>query len=173
MMAHIEDQSKNLKPVLSKCQLGVECSQKPDATKQSGKEDKTLNDRETVSIAKKDIVKSCVKRTYTKRKYTKRKELDKNISCKTKKKDAQVSGKRKSDENDLRMVKRTKIHEDDIVLPDFARIKQSDLRSKRLEKINQELNVTFIITSEEGLEVKARTCEGTCMRVSNTREIVV
>ena len=164
IMAHIEDQSKNLKPVLSKCQLGVEeYSQKPDATKQSGKEDKTLNDRETASIAKKDIVKSCVKRTYTKRKYTKRKELDKNISCKTKKKDAQASGKRKSDENDLRMVKRTKIHEDDIVLPDFARIKQSDLRSKRLEKINQELNVTFIITSEEGLEVKARTCEGTCM----------
>lgn len=162
IVAHIEDQSKNLKPVLSESQKDVEYFQNSDATKQQEKEGKTLNNRKTASIAKKDIVKSRGKRTYTKRKYTKRKELDKNISCKTKKKDTQISGKRKADENDLRMVKRTKIDEDDIVLPDFARIKQSDLRSKRLEKVNQELNVTFIITSEEGLEVRARTCEGTC-----------
>ena len=162
IMAHIEDQSKILQPVLSASQQDMEYFEKSDATKQQEKEGKILNDGKTASIAKKDIVKSRGKRTYTKRKYTKRKELDKNISCKTKKKDTQVSGKRKGDENDLRTAKRTKIDEDDIVLPDFARIKQSDLRSKRLEKVNQELNVTFIITSEEGLEVKARTCEGTC-----------
>lgn len=139
----------------------MEYFEKCDATKQQEKEDETLNGRKTASITKKDIVKSRGKRTYTKRKYTKRKQLDKNVSCKTKKKDTQISGKRKGDENDLRTAKRTKIEEDDIVLPDFARIKQSDLRSKRFEKVNQELNVTFIITSEEGLEVKARTCEGT------------
>ena len=160
IMAHIEDQSKNMKPVVLESQQGVDYYQKLQASKQQGKEDKTLNNGKTGSISKKDIVKSRGKRTYTKRTYTKRKGLDKDTNDKTKKSDGQVSTKRKSDGNCLRTVKRTKIDEDDIVLPDFARVKQSDLRSKRLEKVNQELNVMFIITSEEGLEVKARTCEG-------------
>ena len=160
IMAHIEDQSKNMKPVVLESQQGVDYYQKLQASKQQGKEDKTLNNGKTGSISKKDIVKSRGKRTYTKRTYTKRKGLDKDTNDKTKKSNGQVSTKRKSDGNCLRTVKRTKIDEDDIVLPDFARVKQSDLRSKRLEKVNQELNVMFIITSEEGLEVKARTCEG-------------
>ncbi len=161
IMAHVEDQSRNLKPVVSESQQGVKYYRKLQASEQQEKKDKTLNNGETGSISKKDIVKSRGKRTYTKRTYTKRKGLDKDGNGKSKKNDGPVSAKRKNDENCLRSVKRTKIAEDDIVLPDFARVKQSDLRSKRLEKVNQELNVMFIITSEEGLEVKAKTCEGT------------
>ena len=166
IMAHVEDQSKNLKPVVSESKEGVEYYQKLQA--QQKERDKTLNNRDTSSISKKDIVKSRGKRTYTKRTYTRRKGLDKDANNKTKKNDEPVSTKRKSVENCLQTVKKTKIAEDDIVLPDFARVKQSDLRSKRLEKVNQELNVMFSITSEEGLEVKARTCEGTFNLLSST-----
>ncbi|XP_028401347.1 histone-lysine N-methyltransferase 2A-like [Dendronephthya gigantea] len=157
IMAHLENQSKILKPVVSESRQGVEYNQKLQAEKDEGKN--ALNNKETGSINKEDIVKNCGKRAYTKRKYTKRKSVDKNTDCKTKKDDVQVSGKRKNDGSCLKPLKKTKIDEDDILLPDFARVKQSDFRSKRLEKVNQELNVMFIIKSEEGLEVKARTCE--------------
>ena len=171
IMAHVQDQSKNIKPVVSESQEGMKYYKKLQASKQQREQDKAaLNNGDTASISKKDIVKSRGKRTYTKRAYTKRKGSDKDASKETKKNDAANSAKRKNDEKCLRTVKRTKIDEDDIVLPDFARVKQSDNRSKRLEKVNQELNVMFSITSEEGLEVKARTCEGTfmfCQTVTN------
>ena len=161
IMAHLENQTKILKPVVSESQQGMEYHQKLQAVKDERTEDNALSSKKSNSLSKKDIVKACGKRTYTKRKYTKRKSLDKNTECKAKKDDVQLSGKRKSDDSCLRAVKKTKIDEHDILLPDFARVKQSDFRSKRLEKVNQELNVMFIIKSEEGLEVKARTCEGT------------
>ena len=160
IMANIEDQSKNIEPVVSESRQGMEYCQKLQASTQQRKEDNALNNAETGTISKKDVVKGRGKRTYTKRTYTKRKELDEDSNNQTKKIDTRISTKRKNDENSLVKVKRTKIDEDDIVLPDFARVKQSDLRSKRLEKVNQELNVMFVITSEEGLEVTARTCEG-------------
>lgn len=163
LMGHVEGHLNNLRLPTSDSTQGVEYFQKLRASKVQGKQDKILSNGENNSLAKKDIVESRVKRTYTKRKYTKRKGLDKDITQnKRKRADVrdEVTMKRKGDDSYLGSVKKTRINEDDIVLPDFARVKQSEMRTKRLEKVNQELNVMFIITSEEGLEVKARSCEG-------------
>ena len=162
IMAHLETQSNNLKPVVTESQQGMEYYQKLMAARQKGKEDKTesaLNSGETSVVLKKDIVKRRGRKP-GKTNNSKKKETEKRTEGKSKKNDVQVGTKRKTDEVCLRPQKKTKIDVDDILLPDFARVKQSDLRCKRLEKFNQELSVMFIITSDEGLEVRARTCEG-------------
>lgn len=168
LMAHIEDQTKSLKPFMTNLKQ-ADNHQLPRSDNHQGV------DTAEKKTSTKSNSKICIKRTNTKRKYKKRKVID-EISEGNGDNDmlnnalgeiGECSGSKKSitkesliKGSDGKQTKKAKIDENDIVLPDFARVKQSDLRSRRLEKVKQELNVVFTITSEEGLEVKAKSCEG-------------
>ena len=176
MIANVESQSINLKPLMASSldENSANSKKSGEPKRKDGvtSEIPRTSDEQTMEqsdpVLKKENFKACNEKVSSSVKESRRKHLDK-INANDKKCRGETTKKknhlkRKSDCDSERPLKKAKIDGDRIVLPDFERTRQPDNKNKRLENVDMESSILFTITSDEGFEVKARTCEGMCKR---------